>query len=512
MSFIFDDDILIDKLIRVGNKDLIKNAANGNVALRIAEPLLIRLQRQINPDSFPKTDPVGVEPGGDLTPQATTENLRTLGDFLQWAAANRITWNGNRIAWNTNETPPEGAWTFNVYKTDRRNRDLSTRQPQLITAYASKPDLLAYLTHLRDNDAKKNKVLQVMLSKIISQVNEFLTSAGEDIIDARSKHLGKGDFDPNAVVDAFMTNEIDPANPMDGAEGYPLFIDLPKKLTMKDISNENTFMAWLSTLRQKGGTFGLLNPKSDPCPVVHVLYQRARYLISVAKAKENVKPGYTKMTEAYLKAVQEYGSKVRGPDGKSCSVTSASASTQTVGEEASAWYGGQIGGAGGPGGKVSQQVINKIVSTLPLDIDNIDFVRVRTFFSLYSQIVSSNNRGQLEAATATANQAMDTASKLSFTSNQQSFRFTRNAQEFASQVKQPAGNNALTVLYALQQIIVEAGRAVGMFYSEYSKALGSSEGAFTVKAQYYGDSSIYTQNLREIQSLMDNMKAAIGVK
>lgn len=512
MSFIFDDDILIDKLLRAGNRDLIKRAANGNVALRMAEPLLVRLQRQINPDAFPKVDPVGVEPGVDQTPQATTENLRTLGDFLQWAASNRITWNGKRIAWNTNETPPEGAWTFNVYKTDRRSRDLTTRQPQLITAYASKPELLAYLSHLRDNDGKKNKVLQVMLSKIISQVNEFLTSAGEDTIQTRNKQPGKGDFDPNAVVDAFMTNEIDPTNPMEGAEGYPLFVDLGKKLTMKDIGSENAFMAWLSTLRQKGSPFGLLNPKSDPCPCVHVLYQRARYLANVGRAKENIKPGYTKMAEAYLKAVQEYGSKVRGPDGKSCAVTSAS--TSTTGGEASAWQGSSDGpgGVGGPGGKVSQQIINKIVSTLPLDIDNIDFVRVRTFFSLYNQIVSSNNRGQLDASLNTANQAMDTAARLSFTGNQQSFRFTRNAQEFASQVKQPAGNNAMTVLYALQQVIVEAGRAVGMFYSEYSRALGTGEGAFTVKSQYYGDNSIYTQNLREVQSLIDNMKAAIGAR
>jgi hypothetical protein len=507
MSFIFDDDILISKLIQAGNRDLIKSAANGKIALRMAEPLLVRLQRQINPDAFPQVAPIGIEPGGGAVPQATTENLRTLGDFLQWAAANKITWNGKRIAWNTNETPPEGAWTFNVYKTDRRSRDLTTRQPQLITAYASKPELLAYLIYLRDNEGKKNKVLQVMLSKIIGQVNEFLTSAGEETIETRSKQLGRGDFDPNAVVDAFMSNEIDPANPMDGAEGYPLFVDLPKKLTMRDLSNENAFMAWLSTMRQKGSSFGLLNPKSDPCPVIHVLYQRARYLANVARAKENIKPGYTKMAEFYLKTIQEYGSRVKGPDGKSCAVTTAG-TTMQMGGGTSPFD----GASGAEGGKVSQQIINRIVSTLPLDIDNIDFVRIRTFFSLYNQIVSSANRGQLEAAITTANQAMDTASRLSFTGNQQNFRFTRNAQEFAAQVKQPAGNNAMTVLHALQQVIIEAGRAIGMFYSEYAKALGTGNAAFSVKSQYYGDNSVYTQNLREIQSLMDNMKTAIGVK
>jgi len=481
MSFIYNDLPLINKLIHAANVDLVKKAANGDIALRMAEPLLARLQKQVNPDAFPKNNPVSAE--GDA--QATTENLKSLGDFLSWAAVNKISWNGKRIAWNNTETHPQDTW-----KIDFQGNPI----------FAAKQELISYLSHLRDGEGRKNRVLQVMLGKIIAQVNEYLTSAGEKEIAERPSQENISKFDPNSVIDAFKNNELDPTNPFEDIEGYPLFIDSDKKLTLKDLITESSFMSWLSTMKIKGQNFSILNPQADPCLGVRILFQRAQYLNRVGKSKENLKPGYSDLTKIYLKAIQEFGSRVKGKDGKSCLLDTSSENSKKENIKQN----------------VNPQSIDQIINSLPLDTNELNFVNINNFFTLYLQNFASDNyRAQAASAISSAKQQMEVASRLSFSGNQQIFRFTRNTQEFMSEVKPPFQTNALSLVIALQQVLVETGRVLGMFYNEYGKgstAKIEGEPLNLLQTQILGDGSIYTQNLREILSLMSNIKSESGIK
>ena len=83
----------------------------------------------------------------------------------------------------------------------------------------------------------------------------------------------------------------------------------------------------------------------------------------------------------------------------------------------------------------------------------------------------------------------------------------------------PAGNYSLKFLNALKQVIIETGRVVSMFYSEYARTLYSGdrvtlkrEQKALVDAQIVGSSSIHDQNLRDINTLISNLKQAVGVK
>src|SRR5579885_1894666 len=216
MSIIYDNKDLMILLAGAGAADLMKQGqvkppAAGPVDLipyRMVKPFLVQLQRTIDPaNAPPKAAPIGTK----LDPatanlNADVGNLRTLGDFIQWAAEKKLTWGGKRFAWNSAEEAEArdaGAWKFDSYPKDRSDRNVVTRAANPVTAYALKPELVEYLTYLRDGPAKdpKNKVLQVMLSKIIGEVNVYLRAYGEDGIDAKAKPgATKSDLDPNMVV------------------------------------------------------------------------------------------------------------------------------------------------------------------------------------------------------------------------------------------------------------------------------------------------------------------------
>jgi len=160
---------------------------------------------------------------------------------------------------------------------------------------------------------------------------------------------------------------------------------------------------------------------------------------------------------------------------------------------------------------------------LPLDPQDIDFNRIKNFFTLYVKVTSRDNAQAAIGAMGTALQAMTTATSLTLTGSQQNFRITRNVQEVLAWLRSPTGsglstgNNVLPFLYALQQVIVEVGKVLGAFYNEFARTQYSGdrvtltgEQKSLVEAQYLGPNSIYSQNLRDIQSLMANFQAAVG--
>jgi hypothetical protein len=100
MSFIYDDKKLLEGLLVSGINDLVKKGAPPAKptpvdfpAYHVADALNVQLQRQMGtPGAPPKGIPLGVPTGVDAT--ATTDNLRTLGDFILWCANKKLIWEG----------------------------------------------------------------------------------------------------------------------------------------------------------------------------------------------------------------------------------------------------------------------------------------------------------------------------------------------------------------------------------------------------------------------------------
>jgi hypothetical protein len=236
MSFIKEDKELMTILMGLGAADIMKSAQTqvatspadyNSVAYRIAVPLLVNLQREIRaPGAPPKEVPLGTETA-NAQPQdlaATVTNLRTLGDFIQWAADKKLTWNGKRFAWKAEEKSivPENAWSFTSYKQDRTQRVAESRQPQTVSAYALEPELAEYLAYLRDVPAKDNKVLQVMLGKIIGELNVYLEDKGGQTIETKRKKDVAEDPNQMVVVDGFASEVLDLNNWQDYLNAFQI--------------------------------------------------------------------------------------------------------------------------------------------------------------------------------------------------------------------------------------------------------------------------------------------------
>ena len=74
------------QIARDPNETQLEQSRQAILPYRVALPMLVNLQRQIDPaNSLPKAIPLGAEdPNIDLN--ATVTNLRSLGDFITWAA------------------------------------------------------------------------------------------------------------------------------------------------------------------------------------------------------------------------------------------------------------------------------------------------------------------------------------------------------------------------------------------------------------------------------------------
>jgi hypothetical protein len=207
--------------------------------------------------------------------------------------------------------------------------------------------------------------------------------------------------------------------------------------------------------------------------------------------------------------VREIGSTFTDPNGQACNIGGATAQYGLVGQP-----GTQVG-VQGPGGARMDQVLEQLVQALPLDTQDIDFHRILAFANLYQPLVSTLYAGEVGNAIVNLGVAMQRATSLTI-SGQKNFRMTRNIQEVNSWVKDPKGPNAVAMVNFLQQAIIETGKIIQVFYNEYGRTTYSgdrkvfnSEQKSLVEGQILGNSSIYYQNLRDLQALKANILAWI---
>lgn len=442
MSFIFEDDKLIEQLISSATNFNMKFAqtaagtdpnsaflagqtANLQRVYDLANRLAIDLQRKLNDDTAPPAKPP-VSSALNADSNLNISNVRTLGDFIGWLADNKMTWNGKRFAWRKDGTfdaaqnqyvPGEDekealnskAYLFQSLPLNRNFREAGTRQPENIENYALKPELTSYLSYLRDKevpkvleqDAIQGKVFEVVVKNLIGELNKLMPV--KERLPVKAKGPGSEvSFDPGTIVDALPDSTIvlDANNrDMRGLEQAPfVYTNARAPLRISDLENQGRFSEWVSYMRikkQDGSVVNVMDPNNgDPCSVLYVLYSRALYLKNIAIGKEEVKPGYSKMVEKYMNAVLEFGKNFRDPKTQgACAITAPGVTgtkddvaikpddkNKTTGVGSQESYNANI-----------VRMLPRFIDALPLDLDDISFDRINTFFRLLEGLYNYNN-------------------------------------------------------------------------------------------------------------------------
>jgi hypothetical protein len=509
MSFIYDDNVYLDIIGRA----LIKEAQNIplNPTL-VAKKLSGRLQRQITntpePPNISSTSEIGL----------SVNDLQNLGKLMQFLARNGVKLDGTRIAYSgeENDKLPEAEQNKLSPITINLSRDAATRKWNTVDYYANLPLLIKYVSYLQQkaNTMKvagepQGRILEVLVGKLIDSVNMIKPDSGLSR-KPKSTPDKPRELPDETVLDSFGSKVFDTKNPY--ADSGAL------KLLAKDLKSKESLNTWM----RGGGMFGpeaqiasydannqktqtpYTNPQSNLCVVINVLYLRAQRSLQLAKTPEE-----TAVYTYFVNKVREIGPTFTDPNGQACNIGGATAQYGLVGQP-----GTQVG-VQGPGGARMDQVLEQLVQALPLDTQDIDFHRILAFANLYQPLVSTLYAGEVGNAIVNLGVAMQRATSLTI-SGQKNFRMTRNIQEVNSWVKDPKGPNAVAMVNFLQQAIIETGKIIQIFYNEYGRTTYSgdrkvfnSEQKSLVEGQILGNSSIYYQNLRDLQALKANILAWI---
>ena len=519
MSFILQDEELIKLLTAAGASHVNKYGQvaqdptiEDNLDYQLAKKLLIGLQRQIDPDNAPARSVIGQEGAPEGTDiRISAKQLKNLGDLLTWVATNKITQNGNRFAWtdaekNAGAVLPQEILQYDVMG-EGRQRDPATRQPLTSVMWASKPELISFISSLRDSpEFKKNKVFQVMISKLITQANEGL----EDNEQISATQHGKGSdvAGANIVVDGFPSDILDLRNPYEGLDQRPNFEQLTNHLTMANLRDGNSLLSWLNAMKLQApnGTIGVLDHRQpDPCTAVHVLYLRATRLAQIGGGP-NAPANYPQIIQAYRQAVVTIGKTFTGADGKPCAVTAPGTSAET-----------EVRPAGRPGGsQISTQQLMSVVSSMPLTLEAVHLDSIQRFFQNYMRILQNTSTTQYSVVSGIYSRVQDDINKINQTlkTPMTSFTLEMSPRDILTWVKEPAAYTSfLTPLYEVVELTSDA---ILNFYNHYARdqrgqdLLGGDQ-MDMITQQILGP-SIARDNKHQLSYLINDAPNVIGFK
>ena len=477
---------------------------------RLAKKLLIDREREIGTKTSPKKSPIGSEKGG-APPGLKPENLIDVGNLLNWAVQNKVTFNNKKFVWGPNEEDkaPPSALLFKPML-DTRERMEDDRSPKTLVVKVLKPEFIELLTYLRDSDeARENKVFEVMIGKIISRANEWL---GKDKLGARPEKAATPAVDANIALDGFDSNTIDFNKPYDGVKGNPEFKFQKIKLFGRNLASKGALTQWLQGMNFKpkdGNVHPAIEPGKDVCGIIHVLYLRAKYLSSYAGEDAN----YQKAANYYLAKIQELGKQYEDGYGNACSVVSPGAAggpkpgTVPAGEgKEGAGKGkgaGEGAGAGGAGVAVSagtMQLVNQFINLLPLRYEEINLNRISDFLNFViknSEKLFDDRYGPEMVRTAAAAQPWIQDIKNMFFAPVGTILTSTAIQNLVNTLKPPRGNYIKPVLDNIENILNAVVQIISIFADVYAD---TSSGTPIIKeadsiAKIRGQVSLYKSNL-----------------
>lgn len=521
MSFITDDKELIKILVNAGQTHLDKFAQTkpvGQMAgdpsdfspdkilpYRIAKPLLVNLQRQIDPDNaIPKTIPLSNDLAASGLPvtelDAFVKDFRTLGDFINWAANKRLTWNGKRFAWTKDEKPDDAAWTFTSLPRDRSQRDIVTREPITITAYALKPELVAFLEYLRKWAAEKsNTVLQVMIGKCIAELNTYLVASNEAEITTREKPaIKKHDLDPKTIVDKFPSNILDMQKVNVGLNSAPYFADpsLQKALTVADVSDLAHLSRWLGSMKVKNKNGKDVYFSEDPCMGIHVLYKRSKYLMDNSASYDLSVPDFSKKAALYNHTVMEYGQTLKDPEtGELCEITTPESKKPIDITKDKTYKIDKVDTEKTPIGNIISQILTSSGTNLPFSMDNIDFNRIKKFLNLVVKLYNAEDEESRDRLGATISNTQNCLNYMAQTKlfmkseNQNVYIFPMRDAKLYQYTFIDESKGAIAFFTSLLNVISSANIVLNVFKNAYADKLAPNQSQLLNQQTY-----IYNKN------------------
>lgn len=323
---------------------------------------------------------VGTE--SDQAASLSSINMENIGSLVEFLARNQITVDGKRIAYAANENPNDAAYSLYKLQGSAGLLELANRGETVQYGYyINKALLVDYLNTLRGQLAKNpNPVLNAQLGALINQANEEL--------DANMS----GDYKENKSLPTNQPLDSVPQNIKTSDPTSPGSI----VLTYGDITADTNFNAWIQKNNVSVDGRAYQHLQYDKCGLVKVLLIRATSYVSNATSVDD-KEKFT----IYQEIVQKLAADIK------CDLNDNKSNTNNETDSAN-----QTGGANVA---VQTSSLQELIDVLPLQMDQLDFGRIRDFVSHYRSVVlastDANRSGQAETAMQQLEQYMQAATQ-----------------------------------------------------------------------------------------------------
>ena len=494
MSFLYKEENFIPIIV----EGLIKKAADPVApTVPIAKKLVNTLSRSLTA----QPEPPNVASVTDA--ELKVDNLQSLGTLLKFLSANQVSINGARLAYSGDQQKGLGEEEQNKLSpvTINESRDAVTRKWNAVDYYANLPVLISYVKYLQAKAAAmtkggdvQGKVLEVMVGKLIDQINAIKPDSGLQR-KPKSSPENPNEIPDEDQIDDFGSKILDVKNPVKD-RGSVL-------LKAKNIKSRAALNAWLQDAPEaqivmydeKGQPqkpIPYTDPKVDHCLVVNTLFARAKYWQQLAKDEKQ-----EKAFAFYVKKMQEIGPTFTDPSCKACTITG----TVTPGQP-----GAQPGKPGAP--KFDPMVLNKVVMSLPLRVETLDFDRIDQFFEEYAKL-----NPEVTQWASPASQYMMDASKLTI-HNMRTFSMLAGARDVQTWLKPPQanqGNPYVPFLNQLKGVLNMVGSALQDLKKRYADAEAGDTPKVNatqlarINAQIQGSNSIWESNNNAIETLLSQV-------
>lgn len=427
--------------------------------------------------------------GDGPAPKLTSLNLKDLGALSSWLVQNKMTIGGQRVAYaEGEENNISNKENYQPYKLENNELFLETgsREPNK-TRFFINTDLLKKFIQSRQAalSKKPNMPEQVQLGALIDSANRLLGT-----------EIGKQYKEPEKD---FSNVEIDRVpNPITGNPNDTGNVPLMGK----DLRGIGELNAWAKKMQMlvKNTPVAYGQEGFDQCDLLNILYARAVY-----RGRYQTSPAETAAAQYYQKQIEGFS----GP--ANCRLRGYVA-PQT--------------GAGAGGGQVTTATLQQLAGSLPLDLDDIDFNRIRGFFALLRQLSANTGRGsELESIMSEADNRMTQitgmVSRKMGPSGGTQFNLNEDAEAYANMLTPPITQQYVPLLHNLQYVVELTGRVVDAFYAMYARPPSGGEAprpTFTseqrsaIEAQTRGGDSYLMRNKERLQSLVQNYSQVVKFK
>lgn len=403
MSFLHDPKVFL-KLIesQATTQSSPVSGASPINQIGVAKKLVNKLTRELT--SVP--EPPNLTIAG-MNSDLMVNNLKDLSELLKFIDTQQLMIDGARIAYDGGEASKLARADLDklakITVDISRNQDVpgqpETRKWNTSDYWANMDLLIKYVAYLQqkarsmqDNKNDSGKVLEVMVGKIIDQINLYKPNSGLN----RNPKSQPGK--PNAMPDDTFIDGLEPKvfDPTAAIFINKTTANNDNILKAKDLAGKIALNAWLANSKvisvdpkgAKSAPLDYSDSKADQCIVINVMFKRAKHLESRAATTEE-----EKAAAFYVRKMQELGPLFIGLDNKACSIGGV------VGVGAGA---GANGNGTDANSHAAVEGIKKLVTRLPLMVEDVSFIRIRNFFAEYEGIT----------ADAGAKNAIDQANKL----------------------------------------------------------------------------------------------------